>query len=116
MDSIRWQQIQKLFHEAAELPPSEQQGFLKNACGEDKEILSEILTMLQQDASGASLLDHSLADVAHKTLAGSVYFSKDFGPYQLIRLLGEGGMGVVYLAERKTVGGKVAIKILRDAW
>ena len=116
MDKIRWQQIQKLFHEATELPPSEQQDFLKNACGEDKALLSEILTMLQQDASGTSLLDHPLAEVAHKTLADSVYFSKDLGPYQLIRLLGEGGMGVVYLAERKTVGGKVAIKILRDAW
>ncbi len=116
MDSARWRQIQKLFHEATELPPSQQQDFLKNACGEDRELLSEILAMLKQDANGDSLLDHPVAAVAHEALAGSAYFSKDFGPYQLIRLLGEGGMGVVYLAERKTVGGKVAIKVLRDAW
>ena len=38
------------------------------------------------------------------------------GPYRLLRQLGEGGMGVVYLAERTDIGGLVAIKLLRDAW
>ncbi len=41
---------------------------------------------------------------------------KQIGPYRLLRLLGEGGMGVVYLAERTDIGGQVAIKLLRDAW
>ena len=116
MDSVRWQQIQKIFHEATELPPSEREGFVKSACGGDEGLLAEALAMLKQDANSDSLLDHTVAEVAHQALADSAYFARDFGPYQLIRLLGEGGMGVVYLAERKVVGGKVAIKILRDAW
>src|ERR1700675_997109 len=41
---------------------------------------------------------------------------KEFGPYRIMKLLGEGGMGVVYLAERKDLGTQVAIKVLRDAW
>ena len=38
------------------------------------------------------------------------------GPYRVLRLLGEGGMGVVYLVEREDVGGRAALKLLRDAW
>ena len=41
---------------------------------------------------------------------------KEFGPYRIKQALGEGGMGVVYLAEREDLGNQVAIKILRDAW
>ena len=40
----------------------------------------------------------------------------DFGPYRITRLLGEGGMGVVYLARRDDLDSVAAIKILRDAW
>lgn len=115
MDNARWQRIQNLFHDAAALPPSEQEPFLHAACGQDQELIAEVLAMLEQDAGGNSLLDHSLAEVAHQTLAVPARFQKEFGAYRLIRLLGEGGMGVVYLAERK-VGGQVAIKVLRDAW
>jgi eukaryotic-like serine/threonine-protein kinase len=39
-----------------------------------------------------------------------------FGPYHIARTLGEGGMGVVYLAERQDLGSVAAIKVLRDAW
>jgi serine/threonine-protein kinase len=39
-----------------------------------------------------------------------------FGPYRIVRVLGEGGMGVVYLAEREDLASVAALKILRDAW
>ena len=117
MDSSRWQRIQELFHSAADLPQSEQKIFLKNACDGDNELFLEVCAMLAQDAGGNSLLDQKLADVAEKTLAtGAPLVSKELGPYQISRLLGEGGMGVVYLASRKDLGTQVAIKVLRDAW
>jgi serine/threonine protein kinase len=116
MDSARWQKIQELFHRATALPESEQPAFLKTVC-EDEELISEVTAMLDQDSNGNFLLDHSLAAVAKKTLsAPRDVISKDFGPYQTLKLLGEGGMGVVYLAERKDIGTQVAIKVLRDAW
>ena len=119
MDSIQWQKVQALFHEAAELPVGEQRGFLEARCGNDAALVSQVLTLLQEDASGSSLLDRDVAHVAQQVLSdpssASPHF-KEFGPYHIIKTLGEGGMGVVYLAEREDLGTQVAIKVLRDAW
>ncbi len=118
MDSARWQRIQALFHEAAERPATEQSDFLKSACGGDESLVADVLGMLEEDARGASLLDRDVAQVAQEVLVedSPPFPFKEFGPYRIRSLLGEGGMGVVYLAERTDLGSLVAIKILRDAW
>jgi eukaryotic-like serine/threonine-protein kinase len=119
MDSTRWQKVQSLFHEAADLPASQQRVFLETQCGDDAGLVSEVLILLEEDARGGSLLDGDVAEVASQIFsnssAGSLPF-REFGPYRIKQALGEGGMGVVYLAEREDLGNEVAIKILRDAW
>jgi hypothetical protein len=90
MDSARWHRIQGLFHDAADAPQAEQRAFLGAACGDDEELIVEVLAMLDQDASGHSLLDCSLADVAQETLAKAVPASlilKEFGPYRILKTL-----------------------------
>src|SRR5450432_2173694 len=119
MDRVRWQRIQNIFHDAADQPEGKRKAFVESTCGDDAELAREVLAMLDQDASGHSLLDRNLADVAHETLSQSAPPSlilKEIGPYRILRLLGEGGMGVVYLAERSDLGTQVAVKVLRDAW
>ncbi len=119
MDSAHWKKIQDLFHAAADLPPQEQRAFLKNACGDDDKLAAEILTLLAEDSQGSSLLDRDVAHIAGQVFDESAATSlafKEFGPYRIKQMLGEGGMGVVYLAERSDLGTQVAIKFLRDAW
>ena len=119
MDHNRWERIQSLFHQTADLPPAEQDAFLQAACAHDSALIHEVSAMLKEDARPASLLERGIAGVAHALLNDpdpAQFPRQQFGPYHLIRLLGEGGMGLVYLAERTDLGSLVAIKILRDAW
>jgi eukaryotic-like serine/threonine-protein kinase len=118
MDSSRWERIQALFHEAADLPEPEQHAFLRSACGDDISLITDVLAMLEEDGHQTSVLDRGIAQVANHLLDEntSSVAAREFGPYRVLRVLGEGGMGVVYLAERRDLGSLVALKVLRDAW
>ncbi len=119
MDSNRWDRIQFVFHGAADLPKSQQRAFLVSACADDESLIADIQALLDEDAKDSSLLNRSMADVASEVLGDSAsrpFPFKEFGPYRIVRVLGEGGMGVVFLAERRDLHSQVAIKILRDAW
>lgn len=115
MDSERLAQIQNLFHEAVERPESERAAFVDAAAADDEELRREVLSLLAEDARAASLLDGPIAEVAGHLLDDAEP-PRQFGPYRVTSVLGEGGMGVVYLGERPDLGSQVAIKILRDAW
>ena len=110
----RWRLIQDLFHAAADLPASEQHAFLESRTDGDPTLVAEVEALLVEDRTPGSFLDRSLPEVANHLLGpdspGRV------GPYRVLRLLGEGGMGVVYLVEREDVGGRAALKLLRDGW
>jgi eukaryotic-like serine/threonine-protein kinase len=119
MDSDRWQQVQELFHECVDLPQGERNAFLQIACADDDAMRSEILSMLEADGENHSILDGNLANIAQQVLAitdSASLEGHELGPYVMKKILGEGGMGVVYLAERKDLRNVVAIKVLRDAW
>jgi serine/threonine protein kinase/tetratricopeptide (TPR) repeat protein len=119
MDSTRWDRIQAIFHGAADLPKAEQRAYLEAACAGDGTLIADVKSLLDEDAKSSSLLDRDMAEVAHEVLDDPVLQTlpcKEIGPYRILRLLGEGGMGVVYLAERTDLRSQVAIKILRDAW
>jgi serine/threonine-protein kinase len=118
MDSARWERIQALFHGAADLPTEQQKPYLDAESGGDHELVAEVLALLAEDARDDSLLDRDRAVLASELLAtsDSSVPTTRFGPYHILKLLGEGGMGVVYLGEREDLGSVAAIKILRDAW
>ncbi len=90
---------------------------MRTECGTDAELAEAVLAMLEQDR-GTSLLDHDVAHAAALVLGKPLATplpAGPFGPYRLTRVLGEGGMGVVYLGRRDDLGSLAAIKILRDA-
>ncbi len=109
--------MQALFHGALDLPEAERSPFLKTSCTDDQSLMDEVLAMLEEDSSTTSLLNRDIAQVAKQVLGDGAHAAfREFGPYRIKSVLGEGGMGVVYLAEREDLGIQVAIKILRDAW
>jgi serine/threonine protein kinase/tetratricopeptide (TPR) repeat protein len=119
MDSARWERVQTLFHDVADLSKPTQQAFLEAECREDPALMVEVLGLLEEDARGDSLLDRDAGYVAGQVLGEAIppaFLNQDFGPYRISDVLGQGGMGVVYLAEREDLGSVAAIKILRDAW
>ena len=110
----RWRRVQDLFHAAADLPAAEQHAFLESRSEGDAMLVAEVEALLVEDRTPGSFLDRSLPEVANHLLGGET--PGRVGPYRILRLLGEGGMGVVYLVEREDVGGRAALKLLRDAW
>src|SRR3989441_7109986 len=118
MDAARWERVQTIFHEVADLPQPAQRAFLEAECREDPTLMAEVLGLLEEDARGASLLDRDVADVAGQVFEQGIppaLLDQSFGPYRIRKVLGQGGMGVVYLAEREDLGSVAAIKILRDS-
>ncbi|HEX7450976.1 MAG TPA: protein kinase, partial [Polyangiaceae bacterium] len=118
MDAGRWQRIQSIFHAAVALSGAEQEAHLNAACDGDPTLRLRVDTMLEEDALGSCVLDRALAEVARDLFqkGDALVGGRQIGRYRIERKLGEGGMGVVYLAQREDLGGLVAIKVLRDSW
>jgi serine/threonine-protein kinase len=116
-DAASYERLQSLFHAAAALVPEAREAWLRVECFGDDALYARVTAMLAADSEGHALLDQGLALAAGGVLgeAAPPLPSEGFGPYRIIGLLGEGGMGVVYRGVRDDLESEVAIKILRDA-
>jgi len=104
----KWDRMKGLFASALEREPAERSAFLRDACGADQALLVEMEGLLLSYESEKSLPDEERPGVS---VAG-----QRVGPYKLIRRIGVGGMGSVYLAVRAddTFNKRVAIKLVRQ--
>jgi serine/threonine protein kinase len=104
--------VKELFGFALDLLPAERAAFLDSACNGDPELRREVEILLAAHAEAGSFLEQP---VFQGLTADMVSRPKSvIGPYQFLELIGEGGMGEVWLAEQKRpVRRRVAIKLIK---
>ena len=108
--SEQWRRVEALFYEALECSPDSRAAFLDRSCAGDTALRREIEELLAHT-------DHTLSELRRPVddAMAQVIPSGHIGPFRLVRLLGEGGMGAVFLAERadEEYRQRVAIKLMR---
>jgi serine/threonine-protein kinase len=116
MNPERWRQIEQLYHSALEQEPEQRNGFLAEACQDDADLRREVESLLAQSGSTGALADQAVWARAEAWAATqtSLKPGEALGPYQILGLLGTGGMGEVYSAVDTRLGRKVAIKIAQE--
>src|SRR5262245_9794988 len=119
MTPERWQYIERLYHAALERDTDEQTAFLAEACAGDEALRGEVESLLRCDARAEQFIESPALEVAAQLCAEDRVQSmigRRIGPYQILSLLGAGGMGEVHLALDTRLGRKVAIKVLHSSF
>ncbi len=115
MTPERWREIKAVLGQALELPITRRDEFLDLTCGADAELRAEVDSLLLAAESSSGSFPAARAAVAHASDAAlqSALEAALGEQYEIVRPLGRGGMGAVYLARERTLERFVAIKVLR---
>jgi serine/threonine protein kinase/tetratricopeptide (TPR) repeat protein len=118
MTPERWQHVKAVFQAAAEHRPGERRAYLDQACAGDSDLRRQVEALLVSHEQAPSFLEapvFELAALAASAGPSDSMVGRRIGPYQVVREIGRGGMGTVYLARRADdqYEKQVAIKVVK---
>src|SRR5579871_2752148 len=105
--------LETLFHDALEVPPAERSDFLARACSDDPQLREQVQALITAFEQETGFLETPVLETAGTSVSQMLCaLGQVLGHYRILQLLGQGGMGDVYLAEDNTLRRKVALKLL----
>jgi serine/threonine protein kinase len=123
MTDARWQRAKQVFHEALEKSGPEQARFVAITCGEDNELRAQVEGLLAAHSEAGEFLASPTGPEPSEAVKAAVGLvaagppeapGTRIGPYKLLQVIGEGGFGVVYMAEQEQpIRRRVALKIIK---
>jgi eukaryotic-like serine/threonine-protein kinase len=104
-----WNRVKQTFQAALEQSLETRPTFLDETCGDDAALRQEVESLLRAHQQAGSFAERPAVD---KLAGGPLQRGDRLGPYEIVGLLGTGGMGDVYRARDSKLGRDVAIKVL----
>jgi eukaryotic-like serine/threonine-protein kinase len=113
-----WQRIEELFYAALDLDAGARPAFLQQACATNPELLKEVESLLSSSEKTIGFARSAVLHVAQQRSVEPQPEGKRVGAYKLLRIVGEGGMGTVYLANRadELYSQQVAVKLMHPGF
>jgi serine/threonine protein kinase len=109
------QRARELFlHAVGHVPPAQWDAYVAEACGADDELRQQVAHLLQVHGEAGSFLEQPAEALAATSAFGGESAGTVIGPYKLVELIGEGGMGTVWMAQQtEPVKRLVALKLIK---
>jgi len=118
MSLNQWKRVAEVFAEVVQQPTSGRAEYQESVCREDTAVRREVEKVIQAHEGAGDFLEHPALHAATASTAAQFHDAShrrdlpNFGDYHIVGVLGEAGMGIVYLAEqRRPIWRRVALNL-----